>query len=155
MVALCEVRRLGYPLTPTLAKRHWEPRMTDNTVRPLEPLHHPRPPEKAGVRWDFTVNIPTMITLAVLMVSIVSFAVTKYSELTKADLSNANSIAALRMDVDKISASQTGVVREMREGLDAMRKENREDFKEVRGSLDRINDRLPYQSPNNMQGWTK
>ena len=133
-----------------------------NSVRQIEaPVpQHPRPVEAPNhhFRWDLTVNIPTVITLVSLTIGIASFGVTKYVELTKADDSNAVQIRGLRVDVDKIFLTQQGVVREMREGLDTIRKENREDFKEVRGGLDRITDRLPgvvMPNPQSIQGWTK
>jgi len=130
--------------------------MTDS-IRQLDTPQHPRPLEnRHNFRWDLTVNIPTVITLLSLTVGIATFGVTKYTELTKADDQAASAIVSLRVEVDKISVSQSGVVREMREGMDNIRKENRDDFKEVRGTLERINDRLSTGSSNqSMKGWQK
>ena len=92
--------------------------MTDN-IRPLDAPQHPRPVEIPNhhFRWDLTVNIPTVMTLISLTIGIASFGVTKYVELTKADDTNRAEIRGLRIDVDRISATQIGVLREMREGL--------------------------------------
>lgn len=130
--------------------------MTDQARAIESAPHHPRPPEKVGLRMDLTVNIPTIITLVTMLTGIVSFGVSKYSELTEADQTATTHISALRNDVDKLAAAQSGVVKEMRDGLDAIRKENRDDFKEVRGTLERINDRLVTPPNNsNMKGWTR
>ena len=131
--------------------------MTDN-IRPLDAPQHPRPVEAPNhhFRWDLTVNIPTVMTLISLTIGIASFGVTKYVELTKADDTNRAEIRGLRIDVDRISATQIGVLREMREGLDTIRKENREDFKEVRGGLERITDKLsPGLGNHSIKGWIK
>ncbi|HBP4897680.1 TPA: hypothetical protein L5622_001961 [Pseudomonas aeruginosa] len=61
----------------------------------------------------------------------------------------------LRTDVDRISAAQANVAAEMRQATDKIREENRQDFREVRASLDKLNDRLQPAANNAMRGWTK
>ncbi len=101
---------------------------------------------------DLTVNIPTMITLLTLVSGVIGFGVSKYSELQQVDVMVVNDITALRSDVDKLSSSQTGIVREMRDGLDSLRKENREDFRETRGL---IRDAFAQPPQHPAKGWTK
>ncbi|WP_226038644.1 hypothetical protein [Pseudomonas aeruginosa] len=132
--------------------------MSDN-LRSLESTHHPnlRLPDgaRSGFRMDLTINIPTIITLVTLATGVISFGVTTYNDLNRADVEQKRDISMLRTDVDRISAAQANVAVEMRQATDKNREENRQDFREVRASLDKLNDRLQPAANNAMRGWTK
>lgn len=133
--------------------------MSDSNVRPIDQSPPRTPPHNGNqsFRWDLTINIPTMLTIMAMVVGMVTFGINKYNELTAADSSLARDVLSLQMEVTRLQGSQGGMVTEMRTAIDAMRKENREDLREIRGNLERINDRLPYVSgaTNNLKGWTK
>ncbi|MFF6516508.1 hypothetical protein ACET49_09825 [Pseudomonas aeruginosa] len=86
--------------------------MSDN-LRSLESTHHPnlRLPDgaRSGFRMDLTINIPTIITLVTLATGVISFGVTTYNDLNRADVEQKRDISMLRTDVDRISAAQANV----------------------------------------------
>ena len=129
--------------------------MTEN-LRQLDAPHHPRPPEgRTGLKVDLTINIPTMLTMLGMVAGIVTFGLKTYQELASADANQQKDIAMLRVDVDRVSASQIDLAREFRNGTDAIRRENREDFKEVRAGIDNLKDRLAPARQETVRGWTK
>lgn len=130
--------------------------MTDN-LRALDtPPQHPRPPEgRHRVQMDLTINIPTIITLVTIMAGVITFGVKTYNDLAAADANQQRDISMLRVDVDRVSAAQADTAKEVRVATETLRKENREDFREVRSTLEDINRRLSPSSPATLRGWTK
>jgi len=90
------------------------------------------------VSWDLTINVPTLVTLLIAMISSVSWGVSKYSDVaTRVDATRYDS-GILRRDVDRLDLETKALRTEQASKIDSLRGELRGELRDVNGKLDQL-----------------
>lgn len=91
---------------------------------------------KIGV--DLSINIPTMISILVLIVSTSATGVGLYYNLDKRQMATDYAVANLTSRVEKAEASLTAIKVEQGASNDRLRADVKESLAEIKGQLDRL-----------------
>jgi hypothetical protein len=90
------------------------------------------------VTWDWTVNVPTILTLGTLLFSCVGFGISTYYQVEKRVTASESTDVVLRRDVDRIDAETKALRAEQSSKIDALRGELRGELRDVNGKLDQL-----------------
>lgn len=90
------------------------------------------------VNWDLTINIPTILTMALAVGSGVSAGVSAYNDLDRRLIDDTSTLVTLRRDVDRIDTTTRDLQRDQIQKLDALRAELRGELRDVGQKLDAL-----------------
>jgi len=117
---------------------------TDSDVQDEEVARRPRPgycgPERRAraPRVDLTVNLPTMISILVLIVSTSATGVGLYNYLDKRQMATEYAVANLTARVEKAEGALNSMRIDQAKSNDSLRAEMKADLAEIKGQLDRL-----------------
>jgi hypothetical protein len=118
--------------------------MNTTSERPAEstgqPQHHTTGLDRRSplMRVDLTINIPTLISIAVLIVTISASGVGLYYNLDKRQLATEFAIQTLSQRLDKTEAALTTLKADQVGQNTALRSEMKSDITEIKGMLNRL-----------------
>jgi hypothetical protein len=108
---------------------------------------------KIGV--DLSINIPTMISILVLIVSVSATGVGLYNYLDKRQLATEFAVANLSTRIEKAEASLTAIKVEQGASNDRLRADVKSDLAEIKGQLDRLMFNAPPQVQQRLNAWRR
>lgn len=91
-----------------------------------------------GVRFDGTVNLPTILSVIVMFASSIGFGFGVYSNLDTRITKNSTDIIYVQRDFEALRANQRDMNSRVSDELNALRQQNREDFADVRQILNQL-----------------
>lgn len=130
----------------------------------------PQPPSPGGervveldrrrpaMRVDLTINIPTMISIALLIVTTSATGVGMYYNLDKRQMVTDLAVATLSQRLDKTETALTSLKAEQVGATSTLRGEMRTDITEIKGLLNRLIFDQPRQAPatqRQLREWSK
>jgi hypothetical protein len=108
---------------------------------------------KIGV--DLTVNVPTMISILVLIVSTSATGVGLYYNLDKRQMATDYAVANLTSRVEKAEGALSAIKVEQGASNDRLRADVKESLAEIKGQLDRLVFGAPAQPQRQLREWSR
>ena len=108
---------------------------------------------KIGV--DLSINIPTMISILVLIVSTSATGVGLYYNLDKRQMATDYAVANLTTRVEKAEGALTAIKVEQGASNDRLRADVKADLSEIKGQLDRLIFNPPPQAQRQLREWSR
>ncbi|TKW79827.1 MAG: hypothetical protein DI543_03160 [Bradyrhizobium icense] len=106
-------------------------------------------------RFDLTINLPTMITLAVLTVTVSAWGVGIYSNLDKRQMVTDLAVAALTQRVDRVEGTISNVRADQIASSKSLRDDMKSEMTEIKGMLNQIIFRNPSANQRQLKEWSK
>lgn len=106
-------------------------------------------------RFDLTINLPTMITLAVLTVTVSAWGVGIYSSLDKRQMMTDLAVTALAQRVDRVEGTINSVRADQIAASKTLREDMKTEMSEIKGMLNQIIFRNPSTSQRQLKEWSK
>lgn len=104
---------------------------------------------------DLTVNVPTMLTILVLIVSTSATGVGLYYNLDKRQMATDYAVANLTSRVEKAEGALTAIKVEQGASNDRLRADVKSDLAEIKGQLDRLVFGAPQQPQRQLREWSR
>jgi hypothetical protein len=107
------------------------------------------------MRVDLTINIPTMISIAMLIVTTSATGIGLYYNLDKRQMATDFAVATQQQRIEKIEASVTALKTEQAGQNAALRGEMKSDITEIKDLLNRLIFAPPSQQQRQLREWSK
>lgn len=95
-------------------------------------------PHQPTVRFDGTVNLPTILTVIVMFTTSVGFGVGMYNGIDSRIEKNTTDISYVRRDLTSLEQSQRSLDSRITDALQEIQRQNRQDFGDVRKILNQL-----------------
>jgi hypothetical protein len=127
---------------------------SDNSTQQAAPYVGPeRRTPRFGV--DLTINIPTMITILVLIVSTSATGVGLYYNLDKRQTATDYAVANLTTRVERVEGSVNSIKTDQALSNDRLRSEMKADLAEIKGQLEHLIFNPPPNTQRQLREWSR